>query len=198
MVISDQQHEILTEIINIGLGRVASALSELSGQRVLLEVPSISFYPTAELGPAFAGMIPGEIVAVHQDVVGCLEGHALLVLSSASAALLSDLMANPHPRPGGLDDSDREVLTEVGNILLNTFVGTMCNMISSRAMLSVPCMYLEDADSLVRSMGVESNVYALVVTTTFCLQTLLVSGYMVIAFNVASLETLIHAIEAFK
>jgi chemotaxis protein CheC len=52
MELNSAQRDALVELLNIGFGRAASALSQLTGQRVLLEVPQISVQPVELLDTA--------------------------------------------------------------------------------------------------------------------------------------------------
>ena len=51
MELSAQRKDALTELINIGYGRAAGALSKLTGYRITLEVPQVSMHAIAEIGP---------------------------------------------------------------------------------------------------------------------------------------------------
>ena len=52
MELTTIQQDALIELLNIGFGRAAAALSELTGHRVVLEVPEVSIHPIAALAPA--------------------------------------------------------------------------------------------------------------------------------------------------
>ena len=41
MILTDEQQDILTELVNIGVGRAAASLSELVGKRIDLNVPKL-------------------------------------------------------------------------------------------------------------------------------------------------------------
>ena len=45
MELTTAQHDALVELLNIGFGRAAASLSQLTGHRVLLEVPQVSVHP---------------------------------------------------------------------------------------------------------------------------------------------------------
>ncbi|HZG53564.1 MAG TPA: hypothetical protein VEZ40_15650, partial [Pyrinomonadaceae bacterium] len=64
MELSERQRDALSELINIAFSRTGSALSELTGQRVILNAPEVSVHPTAELPGALAKFIPGEIASI--------------------------------------------------------------------------------------------------------------------------------------
>ena len=96
-----------------------------------------------------------------------------------------------------LDESSREVLTEVGNILLNACLGMFGNVLRVRVSFSVPSLHLESLESLIDSLR-EENVdlsYAIIVYTSFRIRETAVTGYLVLVLSIVSLNRLIDEIE---
>ena len=199
MVLTDRQNDALAELINIAFSRTGAALSELTGQRVLLSPPSVSIHRTAELPRVLAKFIPGEVASVHQVFAGPVAGDALLLLNYDGAMELTNLLID-EPIPNFLDESSREVLTEVGNILLNACLGMFGNLLRVHVSFSVPSLHLESLDDLVASLltGEDDRRYALVVSTAFQVRDSAVSGFLVMALSVASLDRLLHEIEEWE
>jgi chemotaxis protein CheC len=197
MELTEQQKDALSELINIAFSRTAASLSELTGHRVLLDVPKVAIFPINELGTALAEFLPAEVATVHQVFSGPVTGDALLLLNYDGAVTLTDLLTEERVKSERLNTSAREVLTEVGNILLNACLGMFGNLLRVHVSFSVPRLHLETLDALLRSMMVESEGlrYALVVYTAFRLRDSAVSGYLVIALNVGSLDRLIQEAE---
>ena len=119
MKLTERQSDALSELINIAFARTGAALSELTGHRVLLDPPEVAVYRTEELRGALAKFVPGDVASIHQVFAGPVAGDALLLLNYAGAVQLTDLLTDEHKSSNFLDESAREVLTEVGNILLN-------------------------------------------------------------------------------
>jgi chemotaxis protein CheC len=197
MELSKQQKDALSELINIAFSRTAASLSELTGHRVLLDVPNVAIFPIEELGNALAQFLPAEVATVHQVFTGPVTGDALLLLNYDGAITLTDLLTDERAKSDLLNTSAREVLTEVGNILLNSCLGMFGNLLQVHVSFSVPRLHLETLDALLRSLVIASEGlrYALVVYTAFRLRDSAVSGYLVIALNVASLDRLIQEAE---
>jgi chemotaxis protein CheC len=197
MELTDQQRDALTEVLNIATARTAAALSDLSGQRVVLDVPELAVHPIGELAGALRDYIQGDIVTVHQIFNGPVAGDALLLLGHAAAVTLTDLMVNENVRSKRLNASAREVLIEVGNILLNACMGIFGDLLQVRVSFAVPRLHLDDLTALLHSLtiGQEELQYALLVLTTFRLRDSEVNGYLVIVLGVASLDHLLQAIE---
>jgi chemotaxis protein CheC len=199
LVLTDRQNDALAELINIAFSRTGAALSELTGQRVLLSPPSVSIHRTAELPRALAKFIPGEVASVHQVFAGPVAGDALLLLNYDGAMELTNLLID-EPIPDFLDESAREVLTEVGNILLNACLGMFGNLLRVHVLFSVPRLHLESLDDLVASLltGEDDRRYALVVSTAFQVRDSAVSGFLVMALSVASLDRLLSEVDEWE
>jgi len=199
LVLTDRQNDALAELINIAFSRTGAALSELTGQRVLLSPPSVSVHRTTDLPMALARYIPGEVASIHQVFAGPVAGDALLLLNYEGAMELTNLLIE-EPIPDFLDESAREVLTEVGNILLNACLGMFGNLLRVHVSFSVPRLHLESLDDLVGSLltGEDDRRYALVVSTAFEVRDSAVTGFLVMALSVASLDRLLHEVEEWE
>ena len=197
MELNEHQTDALSELINIAFSRTAASLSELTGHRVLLDVPKVAIYPIDRLSTALARFLPAEVATVHQVFTGAVTGDALLLLDYDGAVILKDLLTDQPVKADRLDESDREVLTEVGNILLNACLGMFGNLLQVHVSFSVPRLHLETLDMLLKTLviGKEGLRYAMVVYTAFQLRDSAVKGFLVIALNVASLDRLIQEAE---
>lgn len=194
------QRDALVELVNIGFGRAAASLSKLTGHRVQLEVPQIAMCPIEELSENLRPFVQDEVATVHQIFSGPVAGDALLVLDQQSASILKELLTNEPALPLDIDASAREVLTEIGNILLNACLGTFGNLLQIQVAFSVPHLTLERLDSVIGSIaiGQEGLRYALIVHAAFRLKNSSLTGYLVIVLGVASIDRLIRAVEEWE
>lgn len=200
MPLTEKQSDAMAELINIAFARTAASLSELSGHRVLLDAPSIAVCSIEELPEAVGLLIKEEIATVHQIFSGPVAGDALLILNYEGAVTLTDLLCEQQTHSSRLDESAREALTEIGNILLNACLGMFGNMLHVHVSFSMPRLHLETLDDLLRSVvvGSEELRSAVVVSTAFHIRESAVSGHLVIVLGVSSLDRLIRAIEAWE
>lgn len=200
MKITERQSDALSELINIAFARTGAALSELTGHRVLLNPPEVAVYRTEELRGALAKFVPGDVASIHQVFAGPVAGDALLLLNYDGAVHLTDLLTDEHHTSNYLDESAREVLTEVGNILLNACLGMFGNLLNVHVTFSVPRLHLETLDELLSSITTNKPElhWALVVYTAFQIRDSSVKGFLVIVLSVASLDRLIHEVDAWE
>ena len=200
MKLTERQSDALSELINIAFARTGAALSELTGHRVLLNPPEVAVYRTEELRSALAKFVPGDVASIHQVFAGPVAGDALLLLNYAGAVQLTDLLTDEDQPSVFLDESAREVLTEVGNILLNACLGMFGNLLNVHVTFSVPRLHLETLDELIESTTTDKGEmhYALVVYTAFQIRDSSVKGFLVIVLSVASLDRLIQEVDAWE
>ncbi len=196
--LTETQEDALSEVVNIGFSRTAASLSDLTGHRVLLQVPSVSILPIGELQGSLGEFVQGEIATVHQIFTGSVSGDAMLMLNYEGAIHLSRLLTDEKTDGGRMYESDREVLTEVGNILLNACLGTFGNILDVQITFAVPRLHLEDLSSLLDTLviGKDEIQYALVIYTNFEIKGSEISGVLVIVLGVNSLERLLAAVES--
>jgi chemotaxis protein CheC len=197
MQLTALQQDALVELLNIGFGRAGAALSQLTGHRVILDVPEVTVHEIADLSDALRAVITDEVASVHQIFTGPVAGDALLVLDHQGASRLKELLTDEPALPLAIDASAREVLTEVGNILLNACLGTFGNILKVQVSFSVPRLNLESLSAIVESLRInrEGLRYALVVHAGFRLRDREVKGYLVIVLSVSSLDRLVRAVE---
>src|SRR5688572_14037501 len=180
MLLTERQNDAMAELINIAFARTAFSLSELSGHRVLLDVPTIAVQPIEELPAAVGAIIKDEVATVHQIFTGPVSGDALLILNYEGAVTLTDLLCSERSHSKRLDVSAREAITEIGNILLNACLGMFGNLLKVQVTFSMPRLHLETLDRLLRSITIESEElrYAVVISASFHIKESAVSGYL--------------------
>lgn len=199
MELTERQRDAVSELINIAFSRTGAALSELTGQRVMLNAPEVAVHPTTELPAKLAKFMPGEVASIHQVFGGPVAGDALLLLNHDGAVQLADLLTDGHAASNRLDESAREVLTEVGNILLNACLGMFGNLLDVHVSFSVPRLHMETLDELLDSLSAAAEPrFALVVYTAFQMRDSAVRGFLVMVLSVTSLDRLIHEVDAWE
>lgn len=199
MKLTERQNDALSELINIAFARTGAALSELTGHRVVLNPPEVAIYQTPELRGALAKFVPGDVASIHQVFAGPVAGDAFLLLNYDGAVHLTDLLTDEKSSSNYLDESAREVLTEVGNILLNSCLGMFGNLLNVHVTFSVPRLHLETLDDLISSLTDQTEmVYALVIYTGFQIRESSVKGFLVIVLSVASLDRLIQEVDTWE
>jgi chemotaxis protein CheC len=191
------QKDAVTELVNIAFSRTAAALAELTGNRVELSVPEVSAHPIASLMPALSRFVRGDVATVHQIFGGPVSGDAFLLLDVEGAARLVALLTDAGAPTLQMGSSAKEVLAEIGNILLNACLGVFGDLLHVRFTFAVPRIHLETLHSMMDSLviGKDELRHALLVGARFRVRASEVTGCMVLVLGVTSLEQFVQAVE---
>ncbi|HEY3755017.1 MAG TPA: chemotaxis protein CheC [Opitutaceae bacterium] len=197
MELTSPQTDALTELINIGYGRAAGALSELTGYRVNLEVPRIGMHPISEIPPLLSRLVRGDVATVTQVFSGPLAGTAMLMLDEKTAMVLSGLLSDANSNPLGFDANGREIISEVGNILLNACLGVFGNLLQVQVTFAMPKLQVSEAGRVIETVTVDSEElqYGLMIHTRFQVRTSNVTGFLVILLGITSLDRLLRELD---
>lgn len=134
--------DALREVANIGAGHAATALSQLTRRRVMINVPEIHLGRFHE--------IPGLLwpdqatVAVVMQVFGDLTGRVLLAFVRPVAIRLVDCFLGRgagHTRV--LDEMEQSALKEAGNILCGAYLNALSEFLGMILLPSVPALTLD-------------------------------------------------------
>ena len=200
MNLTELETDALNELFNIGLHRAAASLSDLTGKRVVVELPRLWVCSMGELKDRLLEVVDGDLATVHQFFGGAIAGDAVLLLEYDKAVQLADLMTGGDVALGGrLDQSAREVIAEIGNVVLSSCLGAFGNVLHVAVSFSVPRIHIESLDGMMRSVVIEREQgipYALVAATRFTLSGLEISGYLIVVIGVKSLELVSQALSA--
>jgi chemotaxis protein CheC len=136
--LSPQRMDALKEVANIGAGHAATALSLMTGARIMIDVPTVNVAPLDELIPGIADK-DSQIVSVLMDMSGSLRGHTLLALPLVTGRRLADLMLRRERRTGGtLDMLEESALKEAGNILGGAYMTALSEFLGMTLLPSPP------------------------------------------------------------
>lgn len=194
MELTLEQKDGLTELINIGYGRAAGVLSELTGYRIALEVPQVTIHNINAIGPMLAELLESPVASVTQVFSGPVSGNALLLLDEPSALVMSRLLSDDQYVSQELDSNAREIITEVGNILLNACLGVFGNLLQIQITFAVPRLTIEEVTrvfEIVSAQSGEKLTHGLMIHTRFQVKAADVTGYLVIVLGITSLDRLL-------
>ncbi len=135
-MIRDDLLDGLREVINIGAGHGASALSLLLGKKVSLAVPHVWHGTLAEAAKAFDGD-KTPVFGFTFRVMGDMEGWVLVTVSEKDGQPILEMLwpDENHPAP---DDMLISGLGETAHIVSGAFLSAMANMMDMVAFQSIP------------------------------------------------------------
>jgi chemotaxis protein CheC len=136
--LTELQRDTITELLNIGMGRAAAALSEMVGEEVALTVPFVEVLSRRDAAGLVRDKGCERIVAVLQEFSGLFWGNTLLVFpEEKSLDLVHSLIQDTFPLDI-MTEMEQEALMEIGNITLNACIGSIANVLQSEVSSSLP------------------------------------------------------------
>jgi chemotaxis protein CheC len=196
-MLTAEQYDSLTELVNIGFSRAANSLSELTGDRILLQVPKVDVISVSLLEEHLSPFFPNEISTVHQIFKGEITGDAVFLLDSQMGLKLCDLVAQYElGHYLSFNAEAVEVLTETGNIIMNSCLGIFGNMLNVHFTFSIPHMSVTSLKAMLQSLRTvkDQNEYALLITMIFIMRDSQMTGYIILLMSVNSLEVLVSSL----
>lgn len=189
--------DALREVANIGAGHAATALSEITGQRIMISVPEISVAPIEDV-PNHIGGAEEPVAAVAIRVEGDLTGLTLLVFPQPIAHRIASLMMGGRPvrQLGTLEES---ALKEAGNILSAAYLNALAEFLGMRILNSPPQLAVDMSDAVLTSTFVETSggaSHVFCVESEFQLQndTAPLRGFFLLLPDPVSLRSMLTAI----
>jgi len=197
--LKELQLDALKEVANIGAGHAATALSQLTDRRIMINVPEISITRLEDI-PASFGDPEAVVAAVLMHVLGDLTGRTLLLLPEDNAHLLCDLLLRRPPgtstEVGTLEESS---LKEAGNILAGAYLNALSDFMGMMLLPSVPSLVVDLAGAVLTTaflnFGQERDfVFCVETNFHFTEADRALSGHFLLLPDLASLRAIFEAI----
>ena len=156
--LSPERVDALKEVANIGAGHAATALSLMTGARIMIDVPTINVAPLEELIPGIADE-GSQVVSVLMDMHGSLKGHTLLALPLITGRRLADLMLRRERRAGNakLDLLEESALKEAGNILGGAYMTALSEFLGMTLLPSPPRLSVGTTETVMEEHRQEAS-----------------------------------------
>jgi chemotaxis protein CheC len=189
--LTELEQDALTELVNIGVSRAAANLRKMVGEEVLLSVPSVEIISHRTAATVIREREGEKLVAVRQDFAGAIQGRALLIFPQANSLELVRAVLGGDPPAEELAEMEREALSETGNVILNSCLATMANMLQRSLTLSLPLVLHGDGGKLLGHAEAEvDNCLVLFLYINFSVRNRSIRGYIAMVLDLPSLEAL--------
>lgn len=136
--LTELERDALGEVSNIAMARAANSLRQMVEHEVLLSVPAVEILSQDQATQLVAKPDNPNLVAVRQDFSGAFAGRALLIFPEANSLELVRAVVGRQLPLEDIVDLEDEALAETGNILLNSWVATIANLLKRGLRMSLP------------------------------------------------------------
>lgn len=189
--LDELERDALTELVNIGVSRAAVSLRKMAGEQVLLSVPAVEVVTRRGATTLIRERESGALVAVRQEFTGVFSGRALLIFpESNSMALVRSVTAGTLSAEDAAELED-EALAETGNVVLNSCLATMANMLQKPLTMSLPEVIRGDGSALFDLTAADDeNAVVLFLYINFAINDREIRGYIAMLMDLPSIEAL--------
>lgn len=195
--LSELQYDALVEIFNIGVGHAAASMSSMVGEEVTLSVPSISFQNRSDASAMLGGGGERRICGVTQHFEGAFKTEAILMFPEEKSLEIVRMMVGETIPLDELSEMEQEAMSEIGNIILNSCVGTLADIFGSELHGSLPVYLVGTSEEILRATGQDEASTVLMLHIDFILQKKEVHGYVAFLLDVSSLHDLRQHIDKY-
>jgi chemotaxis protein CheC len=192
------QLDALTELVNIGVSRAAHSLREMVSAQVHLSVPTVKLVSRNEAIGILSEREISNLVAVHQVFEGDITGRALLIFPETKSLELVRAITGGDLPLEDIIELEQEALAETGNILLNSCLATIANMLQRSLKMSLPEVLRGNAAtffSLAPPPEVGDIVMFLYIN--FAIRERDISGYIAMTMDLPSLAAVTDLLDEF-
>lgn len=202
------QQEALREHMNVYIGQAASLLSDMLQKKITLTTPELFILSKSEEDKAiYDGMKPtffnSHVVVSTLRFGSDFSGNAQLVFPREKSQWLVKLILgeadsmedmNDGVNSDELTDTDFDAIREIGNVILNSIVGAMGNLLDVKLEYSLPEVqafyYPEQEESLFKA----SDSHAMVISNSFSMEEFQIDGAILIVLGLESVMELVDKI----
>lgn len=188
--LSELQHDALVEIFNIGVGHAAKAMSDIVNEEVTMSVPSITFLNRAEAAEMLGNKESARVCGVSQHYDGAFSTEAILMFPEDKSLDIVRLMVGESVPLQELTEMEQEAMSEIGNIILNSCVGTLANIFQHELRGSLPAYHVGTSDEILTASGSEPDAVVLMLHIDFVLETHQIHGYVAFILDLTALHDL--------
>lgn len=185
--LTDLERDALAELSNIAMARAATSLRQMVSHEVLLSVPSVEILTRQDAITRITRTDNSTLVAIRQDFSGALSGRALLIFPEAGSLELVRLVVGKQLAIEDIIDLEDEALAETGNIILNSWVATIANLLKHGLKMSLPVV-MRGHNTDIFKMASETETLVLFLHIRFEVSNHQINGYVALVMDIPTLD----------
>ena len=200
IIFSDNEKDILQEIMNIAFGSASADLAKVIELYVVLSVPNIQLLKMKEIGTYLDSSTAefDKTAIIEQKFWGDLKGSSFLVFPYGESVNFNALLSDSECGHDDVTFSHDEVLMEVGNIMIGACVGKLSELLNTFVTYSPPQLIFDQNGSTEKAIGtLDQNQTVIAMKTLFEFENQDISGFLLLLTNEESIQWLKNALNDF-
>ncbi|MDH5602724.1 MAG: chemotaxis protein CheC [Cyclobacteriaceae bacterium] len=139
-ILTPLELDLITEIVNIGTGKASSSLSEVLNSKIDLRVPIVKIDKYEDIKRSV------EVRKITYDKIilkfdGGIQGASGLVFMKPTSEKLVKVLMDTDASSDNFEEMKKEIISEMGNLILNGVVGSISNILETKVHYEVPYYY---------------------------------------------------------
>lgn len=195
--LNEIERDALTEVFNIGVGQAAATMSQMVHEEVLLSAPRFIFTSRAAAAANLSKDVGKRICGVSQRFQGTFDANAILMFPESKSLEIVRLMIGDHIPLEELTDMEQEALSEIGNIILNSLIGSFADLLGCEFFCSMPVFHLGTGSEILQVGEGGGDAAVLLLHIDFNLERHAITGYVAFLLDVTSMHGLKDSIDRF-
>lgn len=197
--IDDLENDLLTELINQGIGRAAASLSLMVEEEVKLTVPELKFITFDETVLYITENNQLTLSGVQQTFDGDISGSAFLIFSDTNSLDLVRIILGKSALASQLTEYEADALNEIGNVILNAAIGSMANNFGNEIIISLPKYIHGDSnDVFKKAINQPKNTdLIMLIKVKLSLVEKNIQGHVLLLFDIESMSRLKESLQLY-
>jgi chemotaxis protein CheC len=189
--LDEMERDALTELMNVGVSRAAGNLRTMINQEVLLSVPSVAILLRGQVARSIGEDGGSGVVAVRQTFEGDVFGRAMLIFPETNSLELVRAVTGGTLPAEDIVALEQEALVETGNIILNSCLAAIANMLHRSLRMSLPEIFRGTAAELFgQTSGSGPDDLVLLIYINFAVDAREIKGYIAMVMDLPALQAL--------
>lgn len=138
--IDPQQDKLIRQMSELALTEAASQLSFVGNREIRMTVSTNGLWATHQVDQFFTGL-PADLIAIWQRLEATQGGDILFILPQEIALLMTREMLNDSSQFKEMTDLEDQALTEIGNIIMNSFISHYSQVLNGSVSSSLPHLF---------------------------------------------------------
>lgn len=196
IVLDEMERDVVTELFNIGVGHAAAAFGELTREKVQLAVPRVDIVSYADAAAQLAQATGEPMIGIRQDFEGPLTGVAALIFPERRSLEIVRAAIDDRFPLDDVSELERETLLEIGNIILNSCLAAISDMLGMPTWASLPHLVQSAPPDLLDTLSARTSIDRIVLFLhiDFAVSRLNVSGYLLFILGVEESARFLEAV----
>ncbi len=197
--------DILRELFNISVGKSSCLLSEIIDRKIILNVPDVKLVDLENKEFNMEECLPeksdGIFMISSISFENELQGKASLIFSAKKMRTFIDLcLKNSETEvyfEMNFSDIDFDVIKEIGNIVLNSVVGEVGNLLNLKLTYTLPEVKIFNGDEIFKDIDCQYT-HVLILNITFLIENTKIEGAILVHLTINSFTDIMDKIGKIK